>query len=655
VLKLFDMDQPRLSVAVVQTLDIVGELLVAKTRLCIPAQQESQPGSDDSQDYGDWSFMNQVVEDEPVNSDPETSDVAFLQEPLASLLSTCFGSEKSPNDALLKKIVDVWVATAQEFVKEKTHDWSSFLDVYSSTSWFQLRGTEQRHKYTCYFLASVIKSDKTSLTNHRALFMKAWFVSLFERESMLKFQHRITASLLEKATTEPLLHNLPFAANRDTGEYRIALSDLRQRRISLIGSVLSNMHASLNSVNPSSVAESKREFVDMLKAAMQHMRSTYEQLQNLSGRLGGSSYDNVKGAYVEFVQSIISLMQQHTSEICPIDPFFVDSAVFPLPLDDPTYVKAKLKSYESKLGDSRARKQLAVFVQTVSERAASENQQAYLIKQMYETLTGKASRELRSVVLTALLPAYVNCSDTSIRGCILATPLVEASAMVLHDLIYDLDLTDEKGMNADIDTITCVLTTAYDSAISLPSQTASPDIGSLRLLAAIFDLVEQSLTFVEYVHRAKDKASDAMEILRRVVAFGDKFSNQIMDPSPDSSDLDIPMSPDAQLPDRLYCSWQDTLDFATRNLSESLARAPQRAWDTEFESLGVESMRLMAAIEMSRRSYDYVLRGYGVQEVVNDYGSDVDEEAEEEEQEIQRQELAEMIIGLQGLGWQSLM
>jgi hypothetical protein len=656
VLKLFDMDQPRLSVAVVQTLDIVGELLLAKTRLCKPAQQESQPGSDDSQDYGDWSFMDQVVEDEPVNSDPETSDVAFLQEPLASLLSTCFGSEKSPDDALLKKIVDVWVATAQQFVKEKTHDWSSFLDVYSTTSWFQLRGTEQRHKYTCYFLASVIKSDKASLNNHRALFIKAWFVSLFERESMLKFQHRITASLLEKATSEPLLHNLPFAANRDTGDYRITLSDLRQRRISLIGSVLSNMHTSLNSFHSSSVAESKREHVDMLKAAMQHMRSTYEQLQNLSNRLGGSSYDNVKGAYVEFVQSIISLMQQHTSEICPIDPFFVDSAAFPLPLDDPTYVKAKLKSYESKLGDGRARKQLAVFVQTVSERAASENQQAYLIKQMYETLTGKASRELRSVVLTALLPAYIQCSSASIRGCILATPLVEASAMVLHDMIYDLDLTDEQGMNTDVDTITCVLTTAYTFAISLPPRTASPDIGSLRLLAAISDLVEQSLTFVEYVHRAKGKADDAMELLHRIMLFGDKFSNQIMDPSPDAIDLDIPVSPDAQMHDSIHCSWQDTLDFATRNLSDSLARVPQRAWDADSDSLAVETMRLMAAIEMFRRSYDYIMRGYMVQEVVGDYASDMDAEAEEEEeeQEIQRQELNEMITGLRGLGWQSL-
>jgi hypothetical protein len=43
-----------------------------------------------------------------------------------------------------------------------------------------------------------------------------------------------------------------------------------------------------------------------------------------------------------------------------------------------------------------------------------------------------------------------------------------------------------------------------------------------------------------------------------------------------------------------------------------------------------------------------------VQTVVDDYGSDVDEEAEEEEQEIQRQGLDDLMNGMQGLGWQSL-
>ncbi|CAD0114110.1 unnamed protein product [Aureobasidium uvarum] len=655
VLKLFDLNQSRLSVAIVQTLDIVDELLVAKSRLSKPLQQESQPGSDDSQDYGDWSFMDQVME-EPESSEPKTSEVAFLQEPIASLLSTCFGSEKSPDDALLKRVVDVWTATAQHLTKDHVLDWSSFLDVYSTTSWFQLRETEQRHKYTCYFLASVIKSDKSSLTDHRILFVKAWFVSLFERESMLKFQHRLTASLLENTISEPLLHNLPFAADHETGEYRINMAEFRQRRISLIGSVLSNMHSLLNSSQSSTMSESKREYVDMLKAAMQHMRGTYERLQNMSGRLGGSSYDNVKGAYVEFVQSIISLMQQYTSDICPIDPFFVDSAAFPLPLDDPTYVKAKLKSYDSKLGDSRARKQLAVFVQTVSERAASENQQPYLIKQMHDALTGNTSRGLRSVVLTALLPAYIECSSLSCRGWYLATPLVEASSMVIYDMIFDLDITDQTGMDLDVSAITSILMTTYRFAMSIPSSPTSHDVGSLRLLVAIFGLVEQSLTLVEYVHRATGKASDAMESLRRLMAFGEEFSARFMAPPIPLPDLDSLMTPDPPILDSVHCTWQDTLEFAKRSLSESLARALSRSWETDLETVENESMRVVAAVDLFRRSYNVIVcHGQNVmQSAVDGDESERDEEAEEEEQEIERQGLDDVMIGMQGLGWGGL-
>jgi hypothetical protein len=41
--------------------------------------------------------------------------------------------------------------------------------------------------------------------------------------------------------------------------------------------------------------------------------------------------------------------------------------------------------------------------------------------------------------------------------------------------------------------------------------------------------------------------------------------------------------------------------------------------------------------------------------VIDEYDSDVDEEAEEEEQEMNRQGLDDLMRGMQGLGWQSLM
>lgn len=625
VLKFFDIDQPRLSVAIVQTLDGVGELLDIRSKLCKCVQRESQPGSDDSQDYGDWSFMDQVVEQEPETSNQRDSEVLFLQEPTAGLLSTCFGSEKSPDDELLKKIVDVWTLTAAQLVKDDTHDWSSFLDAYSTLSWFQLRETEQRHKYTCYFLSSVIKSDKTSLESHRALFIKAWFISLLERESMLKFQHMLTASLLEKATTEPLLHNLPFAANPQTGQYHITLTDLRQRRVSLVGSILANMHASLESAaysRPSSLPELRREYVDLLKHAMQHMRRTYEELQDMSSRLG-STHLGVRGAYVTFVQQIISLMQQYTSDICPIDSFFVDSSAFPLPADDPTYVIARLKSYVPKLADSRARKQLAVFLQTVSERAALDNQQPYLVSQVHQALTSKASRSLRQVIMTAMLPAYISCAMSSSCGWVLAMPFVEASALVFEDLIYELDIEDGNAVDADVASITSLLRTTHDwiTALTLEPQALLHSPGHLRLCAAVFGLVESTLTIVDYIHRATNNAADALTLTASFVELGDYFTTLFTL----SDEPDAAFSPDFPVLSPHQCSWPDTLDFSTRNLQDALSRSwhlrdgtvmvargnNYRQVDTGLQTVGEEKMRCVAGIEMFMRSYNAVCGAVG--------------------------------------------
>ena len=145
IFKLFDSDQTRLFVAITQVLEVVNELLAVRARAS-SSNCETQQGSEDSQEYGDWSFMDQVDEPGPATNEPKVSEVSFLQEPLANLLSTCFGSDKCPDDELLKKVVEVWTAVVNQFVKDGVHDWSSFLDAYSTLSWFQLRDTDHRQK-----------------------------------------------------------------------------------------------------------------------------------------------------------------------------------------------------------------------------------------------------------------------------------------------------------------------------------------------------------------------------------------------------------------------------------------------------------------------------------------------------------------------------
>lgn len=556
VFKLFDISHPKLFDAISQVLDIVEVILNKSPK---PKRTESQQRSEESQDYGDWSHLDDAVEpgQAATEEDPQC-DVAFLHEPLSSLLSTSFGSEKSAEDELLQKTVNVWTKLAHVQVSFKIRDWSSYLHGFSANSWFQLRDTEQKRKYTAYFLSTVIEIDESVLGEHRTLFLESWLISLLERESLLKYQHRLTNNLLNSIVEDPLLDNLPFAAHSRTARFQLSLIDLRERRLSLLDCILSNMHASRYS------ADLNRAYADMLRKSMTFMRKNYEDLQE-SSMAASDGYMLVRGAYVSFVQHVISLMQQYTVDICPIDRFFVDSSVFPLPATDPSYVVGRLKNYAFKLDDSRTRKQLAVFLQTVSERAAIDNEQAYLVRQLHGSLTGKASGPLRHIIVLALFPAYLELSVTTACGWILMMPLIEAVRLAFKDLQYGFDITMDAPQELQV--MTCALHQLYYRTHSLVHDKALLTRASdLRLITRIFELVQSMLTIVDYVRRRSGQGQDASKMIVRFVSLG-KFLLETIDGNqyttlPDRDDL--PMPPNTQ--------YLDMLEFSRKNLSEEINR-----------------------------------------------------------------------------------
>ncbi|KAI7197777.1 hypothetical protein KC363_g15 [Hortaea werneckii] len=89
------------------------------------------------------------------------------------------------------------------------------------------------------------KGDRTSTEAHSPFsgitVLRSWLVSLVEREASLKHQHLLTAALLNRLDGEPLLENLPFTRDSRTHRFSLSLHDFRQRRLSLISSILSNM------------------------------------------------------------------------------------------------------------------------------------------------------------------------------------------------------------------------------------------------------------------------------------------------------------------------------------------------------------------------------------------------------------------------------
>ena len=438
IFDLFDTKQPRIDAIILHALDIILAFL-GKFRGC--------ESNEDSQGFGDWSGIDEILPQTEAGA-PSNTFQDIVLDPLSRLLSNCFGADAAVDYSLLLKVVQTWVAASATSVHQGLKAWNDYLSPYGHKSWSSLRDTVTTRQFTAYFLATLINKDPRVYQEFKMVLIQSWIASLVERESLLKFQHALTETILNMDHANPLLANLPFWIDSETSRYKVSASDFTERRLSLISSILSNMRESLDfSIyhNLSERTTLKREYTDLLKHLMTTMKHNYQELGHGS---------NIKGAYVIFVQSIIGLLQQHTVEICPVDRFFTDSSAFPLPATDPTYVVGRLKNYKLRLQEARTSKQLSVFIQAVSERAAVDCQQQYLVKQLHTAMSNEyeggcsAKLTLRSFLMQAIFPAYIGVSLSTSCGWLLAVPIIQASRESFDNIVQDLDGTSETSVHA---------------------------------------------------------------------------------------------------------------------------------------------------------------------------------------------------------------
>lgn len=512
VFKLFDAKNTRLSRVMIEALDIY----LAFMGLLKRKEQVTQESSEDSQDYGDWPGVEQ---ESPVKQKAHTWSTDFVYEPVADFISNCFGAESSPEDPLLIKIVTVWTKLAAYQVKRGMKDWTDFLDPCSRQSWGQLRDTDQKRKFTPYVFSSVLNSDPAGFRDNAQLFISAWLISLVERESMLKFQDQLTNALLDNGREEPLLHNLPFTL-ANTQRYNVSLRELTQRRLAVISTVLSNMQRSFYDTiveHPGKVVQTRREYSEYLKQLMSAMKANYLEL---------GDGDAVPGSYVEFVHTVVEFLQQYTVDICAIDKFFTDSAAFPLPAQDPAYVVGRLKGYTAKLSDSKHMKQLSVFVQNISERAAVDNQQAYLVDQLVLAMAsqyenGESTRPTLRVVFTqAVFPAYIALSLRTATGWIIAHPILQVCAKTFCDLLYRFSINDRQGVCSVLLCVHTVLHTLQQSMELLVDHSGLFDQSyTLHTLQMMFTVVTSVLSTLDYIVRSTGHGREAATYVRWFKSF----------------------------------------------------------------------------------------------------------------------------------------
>lgn len=584
VFDLFDASGIRAHKPVIQALDV----LIA----CASKFSGSRNENDESQDYGDWSAFEDDSLAIPIQENT-TSPFMRLQEPLRHLLWNCFGADLVPDDALLLKLIDGWVIVAQVLVRDGLRSWTDYLGRFGNDCWSSLRDTEQTRKFSVYYLATLLERDSTVYHDHKTFFLMSWVCSLVERESLLKFQHRLMSALLSVDPESLLLQNLPFSKDAANGRYQITASDFSDRRLSLISSVLSNMRLSLEHAVLQPVVignELRQELRDLLKHLMATMKRNYQELGHGS---------NVKGTYVDFVHRVIEFLQQYASTIYPIDRFFTDNSAFPLPATDPTYVVGQLKSYGLRLQDARTPKQLVVFLQSVSERAAIDGQQPYLFSQLHAAMSNafedgaSSTPTLRAFLVKNIVPAYIELAFSTASGWILAMPHLQALQKVFGELLNDLDGANPSSVAAVASTIAVFLDSVRQSLENSirSDESISRDAGTLRIMSACYAAISALLPVLDYIVRLPGPTLLAIDTIKFFKSFAE-YASAVLHGDRDAGVSNI----DHTERTSTETSISDTRRFATQELKDTLTRCWVRHDDQYYVTRG--SMRREVVVDM---------------------------------------------------------
>ena len=594
VFALFNPRKSHANTTVVHALDVV--FTYASQSIAGLNRPIARASNDDSQDYGDWSAFEEVTICKDGDAAPEAKNstvdhlLKSFYEPVKHLLSNAFGADTVPEDTILLKIILVWVAVAHVLVCKGTKSWSDYLSPFAVGSWSSLRRTEQTQKFTPYYLAVVLEKDTGIFREHKYFFLTSWIDCLVERESMIKFQHVFTAAILNAGHDDPLLTNLPFCADLETGKFDISATDFLARRLLLIASLLSNMREALEDATfemLSDLANVRQEYMAIVKHLMNTMKRNYQEL-------GQGSV--VKGAYVEFVQRVIEFLQQHTSDFCPVDRFFVDSAGFPLPATDPTYIVGRLRNYGLRLHDSRTPKQLAVFLQSVCERAAVDGQQNYLAGQLHTAMSNVVERggtgkpTLQSFLVKGIIPAYIEVAFGTSIGWLLVSPILQAVRDVFRQLFRSLDGASTCSINAVASILTAFLHSVRNATRLLTDHSGLLEQSHiLRLLKLVYSSITPLVPIIDYIIRLTSTATmtsamharppSSTTLLRYIGYFKSFaiFASEILldyeDPtSPQDDDDDeeeiIPCTPTSSP----NIDVQEIRDFTLKELRDSISR-----------------------------------------------------------------------------------
>ena len=576
VLSLFDPKHPRVNKVVVSVLQVIQTYAT---------RSQIFDESEDSQGFGDWSAFQDLDPGigslGPITVDPD------IYKALRNLLSDAFGSDDQADDDVLQSMVETWLAVARLEVRAGNKSWDNYVSAYGQDSWKVIRSTEQTRRFTPFFFATLVESEDGAPDSCKDLVFREWAASLVERESLIKFQPLFTASLLNHHAAEPLLDNPPFRQHRDGDKFQISITDFSDQRLSLLSRFLSNMRESVNVMTYHSLPEranTTRSYTAILQNLMNTMKTNYQGL--------GEGSD-IQGAYVSFVQEAVELLQQHTADICKVDPFFTDASNFPLPDHDPEYIVGSLKNLGLRLDLPGGLQKLCSFLQTLCERSAIEDKQQYysslLQAAMEETLDLRTPDKpaLCSSIFKVVFPIYADSALSSPCGWFAATPVLLALPLILDSLLFHTNSFHQPSLQTAESILFSVLHGIHNSCttfLSNPQLLQQPY--AYRVLTYYLTILISTLEPLEHLFHVQNAPSKAglliiLQNLRDFTLFllGFDIHEDEAVPFPTTTSLDL-----ASPPPLLPASLRPAQSFARDQLRDSLDPASRRCkWKVDAQ------------------------------------------------------------------------
>ncbi|KAK6528482.1 hypothetical protein TWF281_009723 [Arthrobotrys megalospora] len=427
---------------------------------------------DDSQET--WAGFDDV-ESEGVRKEAAKKLLDDMYDPLFGLINSYFAAQEKHLDEVLKPCVLAWIELGSLLVQCGLKTWDDYFNAYRK-SWFSMIETDNKRAYSVFYVTNIIKIDPSIYDPHKTQILELWAQSLVERDSLLKFQHELTTVLFNHDLANGLFSNMPFEVNEDIEQYVISQEIFKQRRLSLLGTLLENMQREMIKVSDAGdqlkARVVKTQYVSILQELMNAMRKNYMAIythQNTTSKVSNTTAtdqqkkdleakkritDLEANRYVGFCQQVVEFLQQYTTDICAIDKFFVDSVIFPLPTNDPTYVASKLKGYFLRLKAERKGWfiQFLQFWQNTVGRVAVEKQQGYFVGQILAAFDvgerwvveeGKGERTLREFCLIAMFGSYIRRCLTGVGNLVVAVPVLGVVEMVVKGLVLEFDGVEE--------------------------------------------------------------------------------------------------------------------------------------------------------------------------------------------------------------------